>query len=523
MPLSDGTKAIATNPAWASATTKGSDPTDDRIDPDDSSLTPPIVIADGWPDSFSTAGGNTPRRAVWNELEFRKDSAIKDIINYGILPWDTDVDTLEGGVKQVNGVVYRADVNNGPTYSNATDPTTSGQTVWETVSGSVGVPNAPDMPSAVADNGTLDWSWSCPLDNGAAVTAFDFQWRQSGQQAWSASITVTSARYLLTGLTNGQAYEARVLATNSQGDSPFGAEGTGTPVAAVPGGGNTLALRADTGDDSGEADLEWLEPADNGAPITGYTYQWKSGGQSFNNSRQGTTTSTSVTVPNLADGTEYDFRVRATNSVGSGPWSNEDSATPEAPVTPPVDSEPGQPTNHEGAPRRPLIVDWTWEVPDSNGGQRIENYDHQWRYQGSGWGNTITTEGAYRRITVADTSTSVQARVRARNSVGTSSWASTVTVQSSDLLDSLPQRVRLTTDQTYSYPFNGPNAVMHLVGSGTLTPSADASMDICAGYRHLARRRIRRNHTVVHQHQFQSRHAPLLTGPATEHGKPAWT
>ena len=243
MPLSDGTKQIATNPAWASATTKGTGATDDRIDPDDSSLSPAIVVADGYPDSFSAAAGDTPRRKVINELWYREDSAIKDVINFGILPWDTDVDTLEDGIKQVNGVLYRATIDNGPTYSNATDPTASGQTIWELVSGTLNVPSAPDAPTAVEDNGTLDWSWNCPKDNGAAVTEFDFEWRVSGQQAWSASIVVTTPRYLLTGLTNGTGYEAQVLARNSQGDSPFSAEGTGTPVAAVPGGGNTLALR----------------------------------------------------------------------------------------------------------------------------------------------------------------------------------------------------------------------------------------------------------------------------------------
>ena len=143
MPLSDGTKAIG--PAWASAATA------DRTAPDDTSLTPPLVIADGWPDSFSTAGGNTPRRPVMNELLYRTDSAILDWLNYGIPPWDTDIDTLAGGVKQVNGVIYRALVDNGPTYSNASDPTAAGQTVWETVSGTLNVPDVPAAPTAVAD------------------------------------------------------------------------------------------------------------------------------------------------------------------------------------------------------------------------------------------------------------------------------------------------------------------------------------------------------------------------------------
>ena len=332
MPLSPGTKNIG--PAWASATTKGTANTDDRVDPDDASLTPPIVIADGYPASFSTAGGNTPRRKVINELFYRVDSAILDIRNFGILPWDTDVDTLEGGVKQISGVVYMALEDNGPTFSNAISPTASGQTVWETVSGTLNVPAAPAAPTAVASNGTLDWSWNCPKDNGAEVTSFDLQWRVSGG-SYSSPINLDTARYLLTGLTNGTTYQARVRATNSQGDSAYGAAGSEEPVASVPGGGATFALRADTGDASGEVDLDWLAPDDGGAPITSYRYQWKSGSQNYSGGRAGTTTNTSATVDSLTDGTEYDFRVRATNSVGNGPNSNEVSATPENPVVPP--------------------------------------------------------------------------------------------------------------------------------------------------------------------------------------------
>ena len=457
MPLSEGTRQIAINPAWASATTKGNALTDDRIDPDDSSLTPPIDIADGYPASFSTSGGNTPRRKVINELFYREDSAIKDIINFGVLPWDVDVDTLEGGTKQRAGALYQALEDNGPTYSNAIDPTTSGQTVWEAIGGSLGAPDAPAAPTAIASNGELDWSWACPKDNGAMVTSFDLEWRQSGG-TFAAISNLPTARYLLTGLTNGTTYEARIRATNSVGVSGYGATGSAIPVASAPGGGTSFALRADTGDASGEVDLNWLAPDDNGAPITQYRYQWKSGGQNYSGGRSGTTTSTSVTVDSLTDGTEYDFRVRATNSVGNGPNSEEASATPESPTPPPpADTAPDAPTNIEGTPRLPLIVDWTWELPNSNGGQRIEDYDFQWRYQGDSWSNANLTSGlelSYMRITVADTSTGVQARVRASNSVGNSGWSGTVTVTSGDLLDSPTQRHRFTSSQTWTWPYD---------------------------------------------------------------------
>ena len=480
MPLSSGTKAIG--PAWASATTKGIDATDGRIDPDDSSLTPPIVLADGYPASFSAVGGNTPRRKVVNELFFRVDSGILDIRNYGILPWDTDVDTLEGGVKQVSGVVYRADVDNGPTYGNAVSPTAGGQTVWEVVSGSLGVPAAPTAPTAVAANGTLDWSWPCPKDNGAAVTAFDFQWREAGQLAFTTVANLSNARHLLTGLANGTVIEAQVQATNSEGDSGYGAQGSGTPVASVPGGGNTLALRADAGDASGEIDLDWLAPDTGGDTITQYRLQWRQSGQSFSTGRQVNLSGalTETTRTSLTDGTEYFFRIRARNSIGNGPWSNETSATPVSPVVPPTDTAPDAPAAITGTPRIALIVDWTWELPDDNGGQVIESYDFQWRYAGNNWSNAnliVGLEVAYYRVTVANTNNGVQARVRASNSIGNSSWRTSGVIAASSLFDSPQQRHRFTSSQTWNWPYDDLERAS-VVLFGVAEPMRNTSADI---------------------------------------------
>ena len=308
MPVSDGFKAIE---VWADNATA------DRTDPEATTLTPPLDVADGWPASFSADDGNTPRRAVFNEVYHRETSALVDVRNYGVLPWDTDVDTLQGGVKQVDGTLYRALVDNGPTYSNATDPTMSGQSVWATVSGTTGNPSAPAAPTATRPRaGVLDWSWNCPLDGGAEVTEFHFQWRVSGSGTWSASIVVNTPRYELTGLTSGQGIEARVRARNSIGNSPFSATGSQTPQGSVPEGGSQFALRADPGN-SGEVDLSWLEPDNGGLNITSYTVQWRTQNQAFSTGRQASSTDTEHTVGSLTNGTEYFFRVRATNSQGN--------------------------------------------------------------------------------------------------------------------------------------------------------------------------------------------------------------
>ena len=69
---------------------------------------------------------------------------------------------------------------------------------------------------------------------------------------------------------------------------------------------------------------------------TGYEVQWKSGGQSYNNSRQATISSgstTSHTIPSLNNGTAYTVRVRATRTgANSGAYSAEVVKTPVMPT-----------------------------------------------------------------------------------------------------------------------------------------------------------------------------------------------
>ena len=87
--------------------------------------------------------------------------------------------------------------------------------------------------------------------------------------------------------------------------------------------------------DTGNAQLvaQWTAVAD----ATGYQVQWKSGGQSYNTSGRraviGSGSTTSHTIPNLTNGTEYTVRVRATRSgANPGPYSAEVMKTPLVPT-----------------------------------------------------------------------------------------------------------------------------------------------------------------------------------------------
>ena len=176
-----------------------------------------------------------------NQLLRELSGGAVDVRDQGILAWDTDVDYLQHAIARGGTVLYRATVATGPGSSNATDPTSSGQSVWAEVSGTQAAPNAPAAPQAVAPaSGELDWFWDCPLDNGAKVASFRVRYRVAGLSAWSPSntgVSVTTARYALTGLTNGTAIEAQVQAVNSVGSSPWSSTGSATPSGTVPGGG----------------------------------------------------------------------------------------------------------------------------------------------------------------------------------------------------------------------------------------------------------------------------------------------
>ena len=202
------------------------------------------------------------------------------------------------------------------TASFTTSPTKPGQTTGV----SIGI-----------GNGELPMVWTPPLsDGGSAITGYKVQWK-SGSQSFgdpSREHTTTGASvtaYIITGLTNGTEYTARVIAVNAVGDGPPSDEKTATPKGPPDAPPNVQA-----GSGHQQLTVSWGAPNDRGSAITEYRLQWKSPGQSFNSSRQRiiAAPSRTDTIPSLTNGTEYTVRVRATNASGNGPWSAEAKGTP---------------------------------------------------------------------------------------------------------------------------------------------------------------------------------------------------
>ena len=70
--------------------------------------------------------------------------------------------------------------------------------------------------------------------------------------------------------------------------------------------------------------VSWTAPPNAGPPITDYDYQYrvKSPPGVWNGELSATITELSATITGLAEDTEYEVQVRATNAEGTGPWSD---------------------------------------------------------------------------------------------------------------------------------------------------------------------------------------------------------
>ena len=194
------------------------------------------------------------------------------------------------------------------------------------------LPGVPTRLMATAVGQTqIDLYWIAPAsNNGLAVTSYRIEVSSNGV-SWTDLVSNTNSdatTYSHTGLFAGAIRTYRVSAINPTGlGNPSGTAFAITPLAPLA---QVMGLMVEPGDT--QLVVNWTA-VDN---ATGYKVQWKSGGQDYNTGdRQAVIplgSTTTYTIPNLANGTEYTVQVIATRTgANDGPPSTE---VPETPVMP---------------------------------------------------------------------------------------------------------------------------------------------------------------------------------------------
>ena len=251
-------------------------------------------------------------------------------------------------------------------------------------------PQAPAPPRGPRDIGTvtlssttpgvIEASWEEPDEEPAN---YRIMWAKVGEPylTWtdsSGNAFPTGTTQTITGLEEGVQYKAKARASYDGTAGDWSAEVTitvassTTNTATVPGAPTGLSVSPDG---TGSLAASWQAPASNGGSnLTGYTVQWKESTGSWDSSSdvsEATTAGTAHTITGLTDGTSYAVRVLATNGIGDGEPTSEETATPQAPAPPLGPRDIGTVTLSSTTPG---TIQVSWDAPD----EEPANYRVMW-------------------------------------------------------------------------------------------------------------------------------------------------
>ncbi|NDC76155.1 fibronectin type III domain-containing protein, partial [bacterium] len=180
-----------------------------------------------------------------------------------------------------------------------------------------------------------------------------------GSTFTAVSPAATTSPISITGLSNGTSYNVQIRAVNAAGDGTATGSTAATPRT-TPGAPTGLSVTPG----NGQLTASFTAPASNGgSTITNYEYS-TNGGSNFT-AVSPASTSTSIVIPSLSNGTSYNVQVRAVNAAGSGSATASVAATPR--------TTPGAPSITSITPGNGQLS-VAFSAPASNGGASITNY-----------------------------------------------------------------------------------------------------------------------------------------------------
>ncbi|WP_419933348.1 fibronectin type III domain-containing protein [Candidatus Poriferisodalis sp.] len=265
----------------------------------------------------------------------------------------------------------------------------TGNSGWSSTKSAIpaAVPAAPVVGTPEPDDRQLRVTWAEPDDRDSTIEHYEVAYRACTATNGDTTVktcdsnptwgnwrlhgdTGASLSRIITGLTNGTAYQVRARAQNEKGWGSWSeTPAVGTPVGA-PSAPTTP--RVTTG--NLELTVNWIVPRSNGSVIDGYDVRYRACEATNGDATVLTCTSnptwaaaweththsgtgTSTTIGSLVNGTAYQVRVRATAGLRESPWSEAATGMPRG--------TPDAPTMTLASGNRQLIV--TWPRPNARG------------------------------------------------------------------------------------------------------------------------------------------------------------
>ena len=278
-------------------------------------------------------------------------------------------DWEDAGTADARSVVVSSGLENGQSYTfslravNDVDPGAVA-TVEATPRAEVTAPSAPQNLAAAPGDAQMTLTWSPPAnDGGSDITGYEYQ---VDQGSWNDAGAADARSVGVSGLENLRQYRFSLRALNGGTEPGAAVTVQATPRAAITAPTAPRSLTAEPGDTV--VRITWEPPADNGgSALTGY--QMRGGLQTTWASISATVTGP-ANFPNLENGREYTFEVRAVNDIGPGPIASVD-ATPRATIT-----APSAPRNLAASPGDAQVT-LTWDPPAEDGGSDVTGYEYQ--------------------------------------------------------------------------------------------------------------------------------------------------
>jgi hypothetical protein len=290
------------------------------------------------------------------------------------------------------------------------------------------LPGAPkDLLLISTTDSSVEFSWSSPVDNGGReITDYTIEYSVDGSGVWTTFTDTVSpvTRVTVTGLLAAKAYLFRVKSVTAAGSS---IASNPTLSATTLGGLPSAPVNLVASSLSSQVQLSWSVPVNiGGTAITDYIIEQSSNaGATWVLVPETVSTSTSYTVTGLTNGSPYQFRVKAVNSVGTSPVSNIASIN--------VIDVPSAPTSLSASLPVSTEILLNWSTPANINGSQISDYIVEYSTNN---GSTFTafndgvSTSTSATITGVSASSNYVVRVKARNLAGDSAYSSSVTVTS---------------------------------------------------------------------------------------------